>query len=332
MKKCGRKGAGWTRTHAGKPGSVEKPYPKSVRPASGSYHGAMKRPAIRTWVAVLAVSAILPAAAASNGIAGIKSQDLKEWLTYIASDELEGRAVYGTGIGLAAAYIEDHLHAWGAKPAGDHGSYLQTVRVLGVKTTSHATVTVTIDGESRTFADGEAVTLPKNMGGKRRFAVDHVEFAGYGVDIPAVNHMDYRGKNVKDAAVVWLGSNGPKGLDQSLYRRVLTGRNRYATEQLGAAAAIGPAVVGAGRAGGAGEAGQAGGAAGAAAGGGRGGIPIPAADFTTVQRLDMATPPNVTATDAFFEFLFSHAPEKYDELKRKSAAQEPLPAFRLTGA
>ena len=39
-----------------------------------------------------------------------------------------------TGIGLAAAYIEDHIHAWGLKPAGDHGSYLQTVKVIGYRT------------------------------------------------------------------------------------------------------------------------------------------------------------------------------------------------------
>ncbi len=136
--------------------------------------------------------------------------------------------------------------------------------------------------------------------------------------------MDYSGKDVKNAAVVWLGPNGPKGLESARYRRLLTGRNRYATEQLGAAAAIGPALIG-----GAGRAGEP--AAPAAPGGGRGGIPIPAADFTTVQHLDTPIPPSVTATDQFFEFLFSHAPTMYDELKRKAAAQEALPSFRLAG-
>jgi hypothetical protein len=110
----------------------------------------------------------------------------------------------------------------------------------------------------------------------------------------------------------------------------LAGRNRYATEQLGAAASIGPqAADGAGR-GARGGAGGANAADGATPGGGRG-APIPAADFTTVQRLDTPVPPNVTAADAFFEFLFSRAPTKYDELKRKAAAQEGLPSFRLSG-
>jgi Zn-dependent M28 family amino/carboxypeptidase len=58
---------------------------------------------------------------------------------------------------------------------------------------------------------------------------------------------------------------------------------------------------------------------------------LPAPDFTTVQRLDAPVPPNVTATDSFFEFLLSHAPETYEVLKRKAAAQEALPSFPLDG-
>src|SRR5258706_3320048 len=95
-------------------------------------------PKVRLWAAVLVVGAVSALAAAGGGIGSIKSQDLKEWLSYIASDELQGRAVYGTGIGLASAYIEHHLQSWGVKPAGDDGRYLQTVRVLGVKTTSRS--------------------------------------------------------------------------------------------------------------------------------------------------------------------------------------------------
>src|SRR5262245_5197033 len=193
----------------------------------------------RDWVRVLCRWVVLSLVVASTsvqsagGVSSIRPLELREWLTYIASDELQGRAIYTSGLGLAAAYITDHLKAWAVKPAGDNGSYLQTVRVLGVKTTSHASVTDKVGNEKRTFADGAGITFPKNMGGKRRFTVDRVEFAGYGLDAPAANYMDYRGKDVKDAAVVWLGQNGPKGIDGIAYRRLLAGRNRYATEQLG---------------------------------------------------------------------------------------------------
>jgi peptidase M28-like protein len=290
----------------------------------------MRRPAIRGCVAAIVVAAVA-AVAAANGAGAIKTAELKEWLTYLSSDELEGRAVFSAGYGLAAAYVKDHLEAWHVKPAGDAGGYLQTVRVLGVKTISHSTVIVAVNGETRTFNDGDGVTFPRNMGGARRVAVDHVEFAGYGFDAPGTGHMDFGGKDVKDAAVVWLGPDGPKDLDQSLYRRLLAGRNRYATEQLGAAASIGPASDdrnrGADRAAGAG----ADAARSSQPGGAQRRDPLPAPDFTTAQRLDTPKSPNVAANDAFFEFLFSGAPVHYAELKRKAGAQEALPSFRLSG-
>jgi hypothetical protein len=302
---------------------------------------------VRGWIAVLLIGGVGAAAAAGGGSASISAGDLREWLTYIASDELEGRAVFSAGFGLAGGYIEDHLRAWGVKPAGDRGQYLQTVRVLGVKTTSHSTITVDVNGVSKVFADGAGVTFPRNMGGKRRLTVRRVEFAGYGLDAPGASHMDYRGKDVKDAAVVWLGANGPKDVDRGTYRRLLAGRNRYATEQLGAAASIGPVAPGSGPGGRSGRAGaedggtspqngarprtEAGGVQpGGPAGRGRG-APLPAPDFTTVQRLDAPLPPNLTAADSFFEFLFSGAPTGYDELKRKASAEEPLPSFPLAG-
>ena len=306
---------------------------------------------VRLLAAVLVLG--LVSVAAAGGRAAIKSQDLRDWLTYIASDELEGRAVFTTGIGLAAAYIEEHLHTWGVKPAGDNGSYLQTVRVLGVKSTSHSTLTVQVGGETRTFADGAGVIFPRNVGAKRRISVDRVQFAGYGLDAPGAGHEDFRGLDVKGAAVVWLGGAGPKGLEPT-YRRLLGGRNRYATDQLQALASIGPeAIFGGGRGGGQPGSPAAAPGAPATAGqpiqptpatpgqpqagqpvagrGGFGGPPIPAPDFITVQRLDAPIPPAVSAKDAFFEFLFSHAPTPYADLKRMADAQEPLPTFVLDG-
>ena len=187
--------------------------------------------------------------------------------------------MYSTGLGLAAAYIENHLRSWEAKPAGDERtSYLQTVRVLGVKATSRSSVTVEVGGQIRTFVDGDGVTFPKNAGGRQRLTIDRVEFAGYGLDAPRANHVDFAGKDVKGAAVVWLGMRGPRTVNGSASAGLLAGRNRYATEQLHAAASIGPE-----RRRGAGGAGRAGRGAGAgpAAAGGRGRRAIPAADFTT---------------------------------------------------
>jgi hypothetical protein len=251
----------------------------------------------------------LPVAAAPDGAAAINGRDLKAWLTYLASDELEGRALFSTGMGLAAAYIERHLKDWGVQPAGDGGSYLQAVRIVGVKASGRSSVTVQVGDDSRTFADGEGVTFPKDAGGTRRVTIDRVEFAGYGLHAPGINHADYAGASVRNAAVVWLGLQGPKAVSGGGARRLLSARSRYATEQLGAAAAIAPERPAAPR------------AAEAAA--------ENAPDFTTARRLDAPAPPMVTAGDAFLTFLFSRAPQTYAELKRRADAREPLPRFRL---
>jgi hypothetical protein len=266
-------------------------------------------------------------AASSGGAASFDTADLKEWLSYIASDDLQGRAVFSTGLGLASSYLQQHLRQWGVKPGGDNGSYLQTVKVLGVKAARHSTVTVTINGERRTFTDGDAIRFQRNTGARQTVTLDRVEFAGYGLDAPRAGHESYRGRDVSGAAVVWLGAEGPGGaaapggFDPATNRLLLNGRGRYAIEELRAAASIGVAPAG-------GRGGQ-NQAAAAPSPGGR--TPIPAADFTTAERLDRIVPPQVTGTDPFFEFLFSRAPVKYSDLKRRAEAREALPGFRLDG-
>lgn len=289
----------------------------------------------------LALSPI-PAQKAKTSKGQISPEDLKEWLTYLSSDELEGRATFSEGLGIAAAYIAQHLQALGVKPGGDNGSYFQRVKVIGVKSTNRSTVTVEVNGQSRTFNDGQGVIFPKNVGGKRNFTVNNVEFLGYGLDAPLANHNDYKGKDVAGKAVIYLGNQGPKGLEPQ-FRRALGGRARYATDQQKAVASIGPAFAGGGFGGrqGGGQAGAQGAAGRPAAGAAAPGVAAPGGfggrgaveqgDFTTVQRLDNPTAPAITAQDEFFEFLFSNADVKYSELKDKAAKQEPLPSFSLKG-
>ena len=122
----------------------------------------------------------------------ITPEALRKWLTYLASDELEGRATFTEGLGLAAAYIADQLKEGGVKPGGDHGSYFQRVEVLGVKSTNRSTITVEVNGQKRTFANGEGVRFPANVGAKRSVTFNQVEFAGYGLNLDA-EHNDYSG-------------------------------------------------------------------------------------------------------------------------------------------
>ncbi len=163
-------------------------------------------------ITLLTVGAGAQQAPAGRGAASINEPDLKAWLTYLSSDELQGRAPYTEGLGLAAGYISAHLQQWGVKPAGDNGTYLQTVRVLGVRTNSKASITVDVNGQSRTFKDGEGVTFSKQMGGKQTIDGSEIAFVGYGLEIPAAELDDYSGLTAKGKVIVYLGPQGPANL------------------------------------------------------------------------------------------------------------------------
>jgi hypothetical protein len=281
--------------------------------------------------------------ASRGGSASIRETAAREWLTYLASDQLQGRATYTEGLGLAAAYIAQHLKDWGVKPAGDNGTYFQTVKVLGVRTTSRSSVTVEVNGQTRTFRDGEGISLARNMGGKQTIVADAVQFAGYGLAVPAAKHDDYAGFDPKGKVVVWLGTQAPEAIENQI-GRLLGARSRNAVER-GAIATIGPVGAGGfGRGGRGAETQPVEEGRGAAPSGGRGAQPdaagrgqgrgrgaIDDGDFTTVQRLGQPVPPAISAEDGFFEFLFSGADVKYAELKQKAANREPLPSFALQG-
>jgi hypothetical protein len=288
--------------------------------------------------------------APGKGAQSITPDELKQWLSYIASDELQGRQVFTEGLGLAGGYIADHLKEWGVQPAGDEGTYFQTVKVLGVSVKRNSSVTVTVNGQSKTFKDGEGVTFPANAGGKQTITAN-AEFIGYGLSLPEAGIDDYKGHDVKGRVAIYVG-RGPQSLPAAA-GRVLGARARNAIELNHAVAAIGPALGGFGR-GGAGRATQpapaaaGAGAQGAApttadargavqpqrgaapvAGAGRGAASQNLGDFQTVERLDKNIPPQITAGDEFFDFVFKAAGQDYVAVKASADKQEALPSPSL---
>src|SRR5215203_3558527 len=167
----------------------------------------------------------------------IQPEPMKEWLAYVASDTLQGREIYTEGLGLAASYIAGRLQEWKVKPAGENGGYFQTVSLVGVTNTSRSSVTVDVNGVTRTFTAGEGITLPRNEGGKQTFTGDDVQFVGYGMYRPASDADDYAGLYPKGKVIVWLGPDGPRSTGSDF--RLLTGRSRSALDR-GALAVISP--------------------------------------------------------------------------------------------
>jgi hypothetical protein len=249
-------------------------------------------------------------------MATVDEAGMREWLTYLASDQLQGRQVFTEGYGLATAYVADHLREWGVRPLGDDGTYFQTVRLRGYRVTRNSSVTIERNGASRTFAHGDHVTFSISSGGKQKLTFDGFQFIGSGA-AGAGAQMD-----VKNKLAVWMAPSQSQGRGGNRGRGG-AGAGGAAVRQ-GAAAAIGlqaaapqaPATPAAPAAGNTGR-------------GGRGAAVQP--DITSIERVDRVITPQITADETFFEYLFTGAPTSFADLKAAAASGQAPAGFAVPG-
>jgi hypothetical protein len=147
-------------------------------------------------------------AALTSALAGVKASTVRAHMTFLADDLLEGRASGTRGYDLAARYVAAQLAAIGLQPAGDDGTFFQTVPLLESKL-DEGTLTITpARGEPRVLAFRDDFL----MGGDLARTTGRVEaplvFVGFGVQAPELSHDDYAGRNVRGKIVVVL-SNAP---------------------------------------------------------------------------------------------------------------------------
>jgi len=282
-----------------------------------------------------------PRPAAGVKYAQVSPFEMKEWLSYLSSDELQGRQIFTEGYGLAAAYVADHLKEWNVKPLGDEGTYFQNVKLKGYKVTRNSSVTVNAGGESKTFKQGDHVTFGFNAGGKQTVTLRGAEFVGYG------QAADLEKRDLKDKLVIWMpnlappppgGGRGGRNVGGGPAAMLAKGAKAVigfapAAAPTGAEQALAQAQDALQKANAAVQQAQTelqGRGGRGAAGGGRGGRGAPPpSDLSTVQRVDAVTPPQFTGDEAFFEALFAGAPVKFADLKATATKGEPLAAATL---
>src|SRR6202162_1041114 len=89
---------------------------------------------------------------AARGVDTITAAQLKSYLYFIASDEMEGRDTPSRGLDTTAKFIAMNLERWGFKPAGDDGSFFQRI-ALRRDQLDGAHSTAEINGQKFTFGD-----------------------------------------------------------------------------------------------------------------------------------------------------------------------------------
>jgi hypothetical protein len=299
-----------------------------------------------------------PAPATGVRYSQVSENDLREWLSYLASDELQGRQVFTEGYGRATQYVADQLKSWGVKPIGEKGTYFQPVKLKGYRVTRNSTVTIEAGGQSRTFKHGDHVTFGTGSGGKQTLTFNGVEFVGYGLA------ADYQGRDLKGKLIVAVpnlapapqrgapaetvpaavgagGGRGTRGGTAAGLAQGATAAITFAAAPVAPSAAeqalaqaltalnqANAAVTQAQQAlrGRGGQGGRGGGNPNAA--GARG---AQAPDITTVQRVDFLVTPSFTGDETFFETLFAGSGVTFADIRAKAERGEaiapmPLPA------
>ena len=90
------------------------------------------------FVLILVLSVVFPSSAAAQmatkanspamkAAENITAAQLKDYLYFVASDEMEGRDTPSRGLDTTAKFMATLLSRWGFKPAGDNGTFFQKI-------------------------------------------------------------------------------------------------------------------------------------------------------------------------------------------------------------
>jgi Zn-dependent M28 family amino/carboxypeptidase len=185
--------------------------------------------------------------AAREAAASIDPEKIRAHDRFLSSDLLEGRGPGKRGGQLASEYIATQFALAGAKPAGDHGTYFQSVPLMAVHTD--------VDQTSFTFvpAHGEPISLKygedyvtKDQTGSPSVELDApIVFVGYGIDAPEYQWNDYAGVDVKGKILLVIVNQPPSNDASFLHGKALTyyGRWTYKFEEGVRRGAVGVLVI-----------------------------------------------------------------------------------------
>lgn len=176
----------------------------------------------------------------------IDPQRIRAHVRFLAGDLLEGRGTGQRGGDIAAAYIATQFALYGLKPAGENGSYMQKVPMVGI--TPGTATRFSLVPEKGPAMDlrplDEYVAYDQTQ--QPESGVDApLVFVGYGIEAPEYNWDDYKGADVKGKVLVML-VNEPRSDDVTFFKgKALTyyGRWTYKYEQAARKGAVGAILI-----------------------------------------------------------------------------------------
>ncbi len=206
----------------------------SAEGGAGGGAGASRAPSVR-----------LPGAAFA-ALETINPEHIRWHVRYLSHDLLEGRGTGQRGGDLAAEYIATQFAEYGLKPAGDHGTYMQKVPLVGITTMPETQFSlIPKQGETMNLKQlDEYVAYDQSQQAQSDLDAELV-FVGYGIEAPEYNWDDYKGVDVRGKVLLML-VNEPPSEDPKFFKgKALTyyGRWTYKYEQALRKGAVGAILI-----------------------------------------------------------------------------------------
>jgi peptidase M28-like protein len=158
-----------------------------------------------------------PAASATTqrSVDTIAASQIKDYLTFIASDEMEGRDTPSRGLDTTAKFLAMNLSRWGFKPAGDNGTFFQRIDLLRNRSDA---------GKTKAEFNEKVLNLgtdyiPSSNAGT---VSGQLVFAGNGWFMKSKSFDAYKGIDPKGRIAVVFGV--PNSLPRGATRADLTGK------------------------------------------------------------------------------------------------------------
>jgi Zn-dependent M28 family amino/carboxypeptidase len=176
----------------------------------------------------------------------IDAERIRAHVRFLSHDLLEGRGTGQRGGDVAAGYIATQFALDGLKPAGDNGTYMQRVPMVGITTAPESTFAfAAATGSARELKPlSEYVAHDETQQTDSTVNADIV-FVGYGIEAPEYKWDDYKDVDVKGKVLLML-VNEPTSDDPSFFKgKALTyyGRWVYKYEQAARKGAVGALLI-----------------------------------------------------------------------------------------
>lgn len=182
----------------------------------------------------------------SDALKFITAERLRSHIAVLAHDSLEGRGPASTGDKKATAYIVSQFKKFGLKPAGEKGSYIQKVPLVGVTVDNSTLFKIgTAEKQIDLTYSTDFVATTGTYEPLIQFRNAELIFVGFGIVAPEQNWNDYKDVDVRGKILVMM-NNDPSSDDPKFFAgkgRTYYGRWTYKYEIAAEQGALGAIVI-----------------------------------------------------------------------------------------